>query len=357
MLRPDRTVQKLLISSTSRFVGEYESESLFITHAWQHGMLNGSTGMSENPYCRNYYVAVFKTSPIEKKAGVVIPDYAYVGELLCIYLSILFGKRFDNHGVMEGSGHFSLPNLGTNRPIALSRIGSNNHLPRKDLGIELNLDKVKLIEKILHTEEVAEDVKNIIISAGRFYLRSLRIFEEEPELAFLDLITCGEILSNYHQYSDEELFDEKLITIFKQIESKIDRGESVSSNLKQRLFQVKRKYTLTICNLLNDYFFTNSESTESFTSLSHDNIEQRVKASYDLRSLYVHTGVSFGSWLFPNFSMEEEIHIGTPVGLTPELTKLIVRTPTFVGMERIMRFCLLRFIHLYSGITIDSRLD
>lgn len=65
MLRPDETVQKILLSSTSRFVGEYESETLLITHAWQQGV-NISTGMQENPYCRNYYVAVFKTPPIEK---------------------------------------------------------------------------------------------------------------------------------------------------------------------------------------------------------------------------------------------------------------------------------------------------
>lgn len=356
MLRPDKTIQKLIISSTSRFVGEYESESLLITHAWQQGRENSSIGLEENPYCRNYYAVVFKTTPSEEKAGVVIPDYTYIGDFLCIYLSILFGKRFDNHGLMEGSGYFKLPNVGMNRPIAFSRIGTNNHLPRKDLEIELNFDKVKLIEKLLYGD-VAENIKNIIISAGRFYLRSLRIFEEEPELAFLDLITCGEILSNFNTYSDEELFDPRLITIFQQIESKIDKGESISSDLKQRLFQVKRKYTLTICNLLNDYFFTNSESTELFASLSRDKIEQRVKASYDLRSKYVHTGISFGKWLLPHTIMNEEICLGTPVGLSHELTKLIVKTPTFIGMERIMRFCLLRFIHLYAGHTIDSRLD
>lgn len=273
-------------------------------------------------------------------------------------MSILFGKRFDNHGLTEGVGFFNLPKLDTTQPIELSNIGLNNHSPRKDLEIELNLDKVKIIEKILNGE-VAENVHNIIISAGRFYLRALRVFEEEPELAFLDLITCGEILSNFHQYTEDELWghDHRLVSIFNAIETNLENGISISSHLKQRLFQVKRKYTLTICNSLNDYFFTNTESTEPFASLTRENIEQRIKASYDLRSQYVHTGASFGKWLLPIKSIQNEVGMGTPVGLEPELTKLIVRTPTLLGMERIMRFCLLKFIHLHSGTTIDVRLD
>jgi len=357
MLKPDENIQQIIISSTSRFVGEYESENFLITHAHAQNATCRASGLGENPYCRNYYVVAFKATQQERAPGVVIPDYSGVGELFCLYLSVLFGKRFDNHGMIQGSGHFYLPNMDMNRPTAFSNIGIHNHLPRKGLEIELNFSEVKRIEKLVCVGEIPEDIANIIMSAARFYLRSIRIFEEEPELAFLDFITCGEILSNYFPYSDEELFDERLLNIFNEIESQLERGGSISSDLKNRLYQVKRKYSITICKLLNDYFFSYSESNNSFGSLTKDSIEKRIKASYDLRSQYVHTGGNFGSWLAPNNADQWEFHSGTPVGLPPKLTRLIVETPTYIGMERIMRYCLLRFIHLYSGNLIDSRLD
>ncbi len=109
------------------------------------------------------------------------------------------------------------------------------------MGIKLDFSEVEHIEKLLlgllFGEGIPDKFANIIVSAARFYLRSIRIFEEEPELAFLDFITCGEILSNYFKYSDDELFDERLLSIFEKIESQLDKGASISSDLKGRLYQ------------------------------------------------------------------------------------------------------------------------
>ncbi len=183
MLRPDETIQRIIISSTSHFVGEYESENLLITHAWAQNAVSRSSGLNENPYCRNYYVVAFKTAPIKKAPGVVIPDYSGVGELLCLFLSVLFGKRFDNHGMLQGSGHCYLPNMDLNRPTAFSNIGIHNHLPRKGLGIKLDFSEVEHIEKLLlgllYGEGIPDKFANIIVSAARFYLRSKSIFVEE----------------------------------------------------------------------------------------------------------------------------------------------------------------------------------
>jgi hypothetical protein len=33
-LKPAETVERILISSTSRFIAEYESDGVVITHAW-----------------------------------------------------------------------------------------------------------------------------------------------------------------------------------------------------------------------------------------------------------------------------------------------------------------------------------
>lgn len=359
MLRPDKCVHKLIISSTSRFVGEYESEDLLVTHAWP-GLENRAQrpiGLTENPYSRNYYAVVFKVESSQNSEGsqVEFPYYDWFGEFVCIYMSILFGKRFDYHGLIETNGFFFLPDsVGFSSPIRLPHIGVNNHKPRKDIEIELDLSNFRKLEPLV-TGRADERVTSIANAAGKFYLRSIRLFELEPELAFLDLVTCGELLSNYYQYTDEELYGQPLRDQFIEIESKLDNGASVCKSIKNRLYQVRRKYVLTITRLLSPYFFQNSESLEGFASLKPDDIEQRVKASYDLRSLYLHEGIGIGNWLEPQYFMNE-VQVGIPVVKSKTLEKLLCLTPTYVGMERIMRFCLLRFLHC-NGVPIDNRLD
>ena len=96
-LRPDKAVHKILISTTSKFIGEYESQAMLISHAWKHA--TNSSGIireEETPASRNSFVVAFRTEESDEK-DIVIPDYSHIGELICSYLSVLFGKRFDSH--------------------------------------------------------------------------------------------------------------------------------------------------------------------------------------------------------------------------------------------------------------------
>jgi hypothetical protein len=359
MFRPNKYIHKLIISSTSRFVGEYENDDMLITHAWP-SLSNSAqvpVGLTENPYSRNYYAVVFKTEPSEKdkRGETEFLCYDWFAEFVCIYLSILFGKRFDCHGLIETNGFFFLPDIvGFNFPIRYPNIGINNHQPRKDLEIELNFSNFKKLEPLL-VEKLDRRSISIMNTAGKFYVRSIRLFEVQPELAFLDLVACGEVLSNYYQYTDEELYDQQLREQFTEIENELSNGSDICKNIKSRLYQIRRKYVLTIMKLLNPYFFQNTECLQGFASLKQNDIEKRVKASYDLRSLYVHEGIRIENWLDPEYFMNE-VQVGIPVVESKTLKKLLCLTPTYIGMERIIRFCLLRFLHT-NGVPIDSRLD
>ena len=361
-LRPDQLIQKLLISSPCRFIGEYETEDLLITHAFPqfHDSSVLQKYLDNNPYHRSFFVVVFKTEGIEENNGKLkmFPNYSSLGDMVCIYLSILFGKRFDNHGTIETLGFFNSPEMGNNSPAYNPKIGPYNHTPRKDLEIELNLSKIKLIEQLFN-DQIDENKLNVIQTAGKFYIRSLQIFELDPELAVLDLITSAEILSNYFDYKDEELYghDKVLGIILRRIEEDIKNGKATSQMIKKRLFQVKRKFTLTILKLLNDYFFTQTESMNPIYSLKKDVIERRIMATYDLRSLYLHTGISFGRYiLVPTENFLNEIQISEFIVEPKELRKLLYLSPTYIGLERIIRFCLLRFIHIHA-VKIDDRLN
>jgi hypothetical protein len=234
------------------------------------------------------------------------------------------------------------------------RLPFNNHQPRTDLGIKLGLGEAARIEKLLENNIETKAAK-FFRSAGKFYLQALQTFENNPETAYLNLITCGEILSNYYEYNKEDLLDEETINFLSVIESGIDNGHKISNQIKSRLLQIKKKFLKTILSLLTDLFFENTESLQPFTSLKKEDIKDRIAAAYDLRSRYVHTGIDFGGWVSAS-STNAEIQTGTPVVDDKEFKTILAKAPTFIGLERIMRFCLLSFLQK-QGIPIDSRLN
>lgn len=106
-LSPKGTIQKALVSTTTRFVGEYEHENLLITHAWpDYNKIPSQLTLMENPLCRNAFLIAFRTEPIEKEPVETFPNYGPMAEVFCAYLSVLYGKRFDYHGLLEGTGLF-----------------------------------------------------------------------------------------------------------------------------------------------------------------------------------------------------------------------------------------------------------
>lgn len=122
MLEPEKDTHKCLISSPARFVGEYkEKDELLITIVFP---INDTTALHnqlyENPYSRSYYACVFKLDEKENAASAfrMIPNYSYFGDSICICLSVYYGKCFNNHGLMETHGIFTLPMINNTSPIA-----------------------------------------------------------------------------------------------------------------------------------------------------------------------------------------------------------------------------------------------
>jgi len=174
-LRPRETIQKLLISTTSRLTGEYESDLLLVAHAHPNFRSpHYHTQLSESPLSRSTYVVTFETEPIAKLAGIVLPDYSTLGDLVCIYLSILFGKRFDNHGLIEGVGIFHIPDFYGFQTLTQPKLPQNSHTPRQDIHIPLHLQEIARIEPLLNCTN--DKFLKFLQTAGRFYLQALQNF-------------------------------------------------------------------------------------------------------------------------------------------------------------------------------------
>lgn len=356
-LRPTETVQKLLISTTSRLVGEFERENLLVTHAFPD-LTNMSAFMrlEENALSRSCYVFAFRTEPVKPGAGP-LPDYRPSGDIVCAYLSILYGKRFDNHGLRESLGIYFVPEIDMSASVCKPTLPQNSHSPRKDLAIPLELPEISRIERLFLDPSLDQRFRQFLSTAGMFYSKALQGFEREPEIAYLNLITAGEVISNFYDYPKEELLDDQVKSALKTIEETMEGSEKIVRLLKSQLLQIKRRFLKTACALINSHFFSNTECAKDFGALKRKDFERRLAAAYDVRSRYIHTGFPFGECVSRQLVKNNEIQVGPRVVIADkEFAKTLALAPTFIGLERVIRYCLLRFIHL-NGIPIDPVLD
>jgi hypothetical protein len=367
-LRPNSKVCKVLLSSPTRLQGNYNQEDLIIEsvspnmmgiHSIQNNRFDRLK--SEILLGRYHYMLVLDVIP-DNEQSIIIPDYSYVGEYISIALSVLYGKRFDNHGMIEGSGHFWMPHyeeIITFSPYHYYPVYSN--FPRKDGNISLDLKEcASIVNFTIHGKD--EKLFRYFFNAAKFYLSSIKSIDFDLDKAYLDLITCGEILSNFYEYSEDELYghDTQLYRLLEKLVSYNIPDEDLSF-IKKRLYQVKRKFFLTLKKLINESFFKNTESRVENAKFTRENFEENIKAAYDLRSRYVHAGFEFKDWIEVYAGSESHLSEVQVPDLIPnvddkELREMIKKTPKYVGLERMIRFALLRFLHT-NGVYIHSDLD
>ena len=358
MLRPEKNIHKFLISTPTHMVGEYSSNEILITHSWPDLMTPFQSNILKHrgTLYPTHFVVVFNIDNEKENEDIGrMPNYHFFGDLLTVCMSILYGKLFFHHGMIETNSLFCLPSNIDKSSQMRPSIGPFINKMRCDIPLDLNLEKFELIAPIF-TDDLNSKALNILFTSGSFYLRSIQLVDLKPDIAYIDLVTAGEILSNYYNFTEEELFNEQTKRMLEEIQKYNPKPHKVLKIIKSRLYNVRRKYTLTLRKLLNDYFFKNTESSQDNLRLKKDDIEDRIKASYDLRSRYVHTGVDFGKWIFLSNQMGTEIMFGKPAVQDKKYAKILPKSPTYLGLERIIRFCLLRFIH-QNLCKIDVNLD
>jgi len=354
-LRPDETIQKALLSTPSRFVGEYEAEGVLLTHAWPgfHDR-SASVRWQEGPASRSAYIFAFKTEATEKGPGIPLPNYALIGEIVAAYISVLFGKRFDSHGLVEGTGFYHIPELSQFGTLANPSLPQNSHKPRPDFEIPLNLSEITRLAPLLSGGSLPMDFIHTFQGSAKFYSQALRNFETDPEVSYLHLISAGEILSNFHDFDKLDLLDDTTKEYLANIREGLDNGEKVASHIEGRLLLVKRRFVETIVGLIDKNFFEKSEAGDGIGSLKVESFRRTISAAYDLRSKYVHTGAPFGNWVALQMGgRNTEIQVGKPVISDKGLSKILEHAPTLIGLERVVRYCLLQFA-LRHGALIKS---
>lgn len=313
-LRPKETVQKILVSTTSRMTGEYENQGILIAHAWPHFESSSvEMRLTETHMSRSGYVIAFETPPIEKQPGVQLPNYSPTGETLAAYMAVLFGKRFDCHGLLEGSGFYHIPEFASYDIPCNPKLPFNSHDTRECFSVPLEINQFSMIERVFLDPASDMTVLSRLSAACKFYMQALQNAENNPEVAYLHLIVAGELLAG-------------------------------SLRLK-RAKGLKQKFVEALCSLLDDDFYLVADSGPSFGRFEPNNVERSIGAAYDLRSRYLHTGAPFGLWVDPSDSRAStDLPIGRPATEDMGLGEVLAVAPTFKGLERLVRYCVLNLM-------------
>jgi hypothetical protein len=337
-LRPNNRIQKILLSTPAYFVGEFESPDLLISQAWPPLTAGRPKwfGVHGDSLSRTAIVLAFRTPPPPEPApGVIVPNYEHAGEVVASTLSVLFGKRFDSHGPFEMAGSFGVPDLSAFATPCDPRLRHNDARSRVDYSLPLNLSEIERIAGPILGQSENPGVA-VFLSAAKFYRRALLTIEVDPESAYLNLITAGEIISNSYKLTDDEALDESARDVLRRIANEIPDGARLAKFLRGRLRGVKRRFVAAIVAMIDDSFFDRWEAEERTGSFQRSDFRRRIAAAYDLRSNFVHSGFPFGRWISLSLA-KFEVPFGKPVISNKDVAEILYWAPLFGGLERVIR--------------------
>ena len=171
----------------------------------------------------------------------------------------------------------------------------------------------------------------------------MQLFSNDSILAFVLFLSSLECVSQSLDVTDEELFDEDFWKKLCKIRDG-EGGKAVYNDLRSRLFQIGQRCAIFVDRYHDNDFYDNPECSDKIHILKKEDIRKRIKAAYTLRSKYLHIGKTHGGWAEYCKHLGAEVVVGKPVIGDKDLEKMVMLSPTLVGIERILHYCLYKKI-------------
>lgn len=346
-LGPDPRISRFLLSTPANFIGSFADRGLALDHAFTDDAVTRHDQLRGGPYARSHFVVSVGHDEWGMQS-VVAPDHSWRARVLADLLAVWYGKRWDFHGTLQAHGVFQYP-VVRDDPQRMPGLGPYaSKAPRNDLGIALDLRLTGRIASLLYSDD---ERINPYLAAARSYAKGVRAFNRDSEEGYLQLVSGLEILAGLLPFTEEEIYDAELRESFALIGVIDDRGPAIVRDLKGRLYQLRARAALAGLRLTTPVFFDGSETEGPHCRLHPANLANSIKAAYDIRSKYLHAGARFGFWIEPHANIRNEASLGgRPVVSDGDWARILSRAPSFLGLERLLRFMLLRYAHLEFGV-------
>ena len=160
----------------------------------------------------------FRT-PKQEESTILSPDYSPHLAAVAACIAVLLGKRFDVHGLTEEHGRFRAPDVSQYASLCDPQLGFNSHQPRRAFAVKLEVSEFNAVSGLL----VDDDDAMKLLTAVSFYMRALQTAERDPEVAYLHLITAGEIVAGSPKTKIRRTFVRSLASL---LDSEFFRSES-----------------------------------------------------------------------------------------------------------------------------------
>lgn len=220
------------------------------------------------------------------------------------------------HGGGIADELLALASLSLRRKFQLGPIVRMNDIPRilslrKD-WIDRSLvtgrsNLEELLELLKLVEGLNSDYHQRFILAVRLYHRALLLIEEQPDLAYLNLISAIETLCQDHDIGKITIsdLDQEIAELMDSMENKDLRNKIEQAILKRERF-IGRRFVAFIIDHTDEDFWTKEKRPE------HGRIEPKdlanlLKRIYERRSRTLHTGEPFPASIFSPPIMGAEI--------------------------------------------------
>ena len=314
---------EFLMASPCRFVGSSESEVISIDHVFKN-IFNYEKSYKHKD--ESFHLIKFKATEHEKGAGRLVPNYYPVGEYVSQMLTVFFGKLVLPLGFFKSNNtycfpdHVDLTQFDTSLPFY-------SNTERFELPTKLNRGVIKDLS--------LNKLDKTFLDASKVYQNALIDYPKDTSIAYMSLVGAGEILTNEITFEDLDLYDKTDLLLIAEVKEKL--GESKANQVKSRMRKIKRRYYKGIESYFDERIINNDQTI--YGKLSKENLESALKASYDLRSKFLHEGFRMGMHTKDNFL---EVGLTHSLGYSESVKNLLAKAPTFTTLERVIRFSLLK---------------
>ena len=331
---PDQNLQRGLVSTTSRVIGNYEDDGLAVALTFPGTDITAR--LFEGSASRTSLIVSFSTPTLDKDTTIVFPDYSPHLAAVAACMAVLFGKRFDVHGLTEEHGHFRTPDVSPYVSLCDPQLRFNSHQPRRAFPVKLELKEFSAVSSLFSPDDDLETAARTLLTAATFYMRALQSAEREPEVAYLLLISAGEVLAGLYPKAALHESTQKHLSL---IRKHVPNGSKVAKDMENQLRGIRRSFLATLTSLLDSDFF-DSQDDPPFYNLSEEGIGKAIGSAYDLRSVYLHSGAPFGNAVTTGYRYS--FIPGELKQQNKKLRKATKHAPTFVGLERVIRYAILK---------------
>lgn len=256
------------------------------------------------------------------------PHWEWVGKTLTDVLSAGIGRPFFYLGTLTTDSHVRIAD-----EIAQTPRQTEYNFGLASSAYPATMQSVaQLACTILQDDGGAYKHANAIMSAASFFRLALENSKSSPSLAYSLLISSLECLAMTQNPPDSQLYDEESMALLEKIGEHPDFGPGVRGLLKQRLRQVKKRVSLAVGHFMNPSSYEKLESNTrrgllSFGPQRVADVYVAVRAAYDLRSKYLHTGFDHSRWT-SRFSSKDNA------------PTIVQKAPTLDELEGLTQHCL-----------------